>query len=107
MFGITVKENEMEVLPTMHWTPKKHKVPSKSRFIVAAKFCSLKKLAQAVIEILKMFYRQIENYNRKSHFFSHLKSFWVIKNNDPVVKSLQKLNSRNNAKTIATNKLIA
>ena len=102
MFGITVNENEMEVLPTMHWTPKKHKVPSKSRFIVAAKFCSLKKLAQAVTEILKMFYRQIENYNRKSHFFSHLKSFWVIKNNDPVVKSLQKLNSRNNAKTIAT-----
>jgi hypothetical protein len=102
MFGITVNENGMDVLPIMHWTPKKHKVPSKSRFIVAAKFCSLKKLAQAVTEILKMFYRQIENYNRKSHFFSHLKSFWVIKNNDPVVKAFQKLNSRNNAKTIST-----
>ena len=102
LFGIIVEEDGMDVLPSMYWTPKKHKVPSKARFIVAAKHCSLKRLSQAVTEILKMFYKQIENYNLKSHFFSHIKSFWVIKNNDPVVKTLKKLNARNNAKTIST-----
>ena len=102
LFGIVVEEKGMDILPNMHWTPKKHKVPSKSRFIVAAKYCSLKKLAQTVTEILKMFYKQIENYNRKSHFFSYIKSFWVIQNKDPLVKTLKKFNDRNNAKTVST-----
>ena len=101
LFGIDVEE-EMEVLPSMHWTPKQHKTPSKARFIVAAKRCSTKKLAQNLTEIFKMFYRQIENYNRKSHFFSGIKHFWVIKNKDPVVNALKKLNSRNNARSVAT-----
>ena len=35
-FGITATD-ESEGLPSMYWTPKKHKVPSKARFIVAAK----------------------------------------------------------------------
>ena len=101
LFGIDVEE-EMEVLPSMHWTPKQHKTPSKARFIVAAKRCSTKKLAQNLTEIFKMFYRQIENYNRKSHFFSGIKHFWVIKNKDPVINALKKLNSRNNARSVAT-----
>ena len=92
----------MDCLPNMHWTPKMHKVPSKSRFIVAAKYCSLKKLSQSVTEILKMFYKQIENYNKKSHFFTHLNSFWVVKNKDPVIKTLKKLSDRKKAKTVST-----
>ena len=49
-----------------------------------------------------MFYKQIENYNKKAHFFSHVKSFWVIQNKDPVIKTLKKLNERNQAKSIST-----
>ena len=86
----------------MHWIPKMHKVPTKSRFIVAAKHCSLKGLAQTVTKILKMFYKQVENYNNKSYFFSHVKSFWVIQNKDTVIKTLKRLSDRNQAKTIAT-----
>ena len=44
----------------------------------------------------------IENYNRKSHFYSYVKNFWVVKNKDPVVKALKNLTARNNAKTVAT-----
>ena len=95
-------DDDMKVLPSMHWTPKKLKIPSKARFIVAAKKCSLKKLAQFVTKVLKMFYGQIENYYRKSHFFTYIKSLWVIQNKDPVVDSLKKLNTRNNAKRIST-----
>ena len=101
LFGIDVEE-EMEVLPSMHWTPKKHKKTSKARFIIAAKRCSSKKLAQDLTKILKMFYKQVENYHQKSHFFSNVKHFWVVKNKDPVVDALKKLNLRNNAKSVAT-----
>ena len=48
-------DDDMKVLPSMHWTPKKNKIPSKARFIVAAKKCSLKKLALFVTKVLKMF----------------------------------------------------
>ena len=94
----------MKVLPIMYWTPKKHKTPSGSRFIVAAKKCSLKKLSQIVTEFLKMFYRQIENYDLKSHVTKngHVSQFWVIKNKNPVITALKKLNSRNRALRVST-----
>ena len=93
---------EDKCLPNMHWTPKMHKIPSKARFIVAAKYCSLKGLAQAVTKVLKMFYKQVENYSRKSYFFSHVKTFWVIKNKDPVIKTLKRLNDRKCAQSVST-----
>ena len=92
----------MSVLPSMHWTPKMHKVPSKSRFIVAASKCTTKELAKEITAILKLFYRQIENYNKKLQFGNHINSFWVVKNKDPIVASLKKLSDLNKAKSIAT-----
>jgi len=100
-FNIEVCD-DMSVLPAMHWTPKMHKNPSKSRFIVAAAFCTTKELAKDITAILKMFYRQIENYNKKMHFFSYVKNFWVVSNKDPVIEALNKLSNRNNAKSVAT-----
>ena len=64
-----------------------HKNPSKSRFIVAAAKCTTKELAQDITAILKMFYRQIENYNKEIHFFSYIKHFWVVSNKDPVIEA--------------------
>jgi hypothetical protein len=101
MFDIEVSD-DMSKLPSMHWTPKMHKNPSKSRFILAASFCTTKELAKDITAILKMFYRQIENYNKKMHFFSHVKHFWVVKNKNPVIEALNKLSDRNKAKSVAT-----
>ena len=58
LFGTNVED---KCLPNMHWTPKMHKVPSKARFIVAAKYCSLKGLSQTITKVLKMYYKQVEN----------------------------------------------
>ena len=33
---------------------------------------------------------------------SYIKNFWVVKNKDPVIDALNKLSSRNNAKSVAT-----
>ena len=72
------------------------------RLIIAAPNCSIKPLSKAITKIFKLFYRQIENYNDKSHFYSYIKTFWVIQNNENVIKSINNINRRNSAKTIST-----
>ena len=39
-------------------------------------------------------YMQIESYNSKSHYFSRLKSFWPVQNNQPVIDAVSKLKLR-------------
>ena len=72
-----------------------HKNPVKFRFIIAAPKCSIKPLSKSVTAIFKLFFSQIETYNKKSHFYSGVKTFWVVQNNEPVINSINKLNSRN------------
>ena len=101
MFGLEVDESNHN-LPHMYWLPKLHKTPSKARFIVAALSCSIKPLSKAIIAIFKLFFKQIESYNKKLKLFSGNNSFWVIQNNKPVVRNIKKLNSRNKAQTVST-----
>ena len=100
-FGLEVP-SESKLLPHIYWLPKLHKNPIKFRFIIAAPNCSIKPLSKAITKIFKLFYRQIENYNDKSHFYSYIKTFWVIQNNENVIKSINNINRRNSAKTIST-----
>ena len=100
-FNITL-ENVNKKLPHMYWLPKLHKTPSKARFIVAATNCSVKPLSKAVTSALKLIYNQIETYNKKTLYFSGVKSFWPIQNNIQVIDSIKKLNKRNLAKSITT-----
>ena len=100
-FGIDIGIDNLS-LPNMYWIPKKHKIPSKTRFIVAASLCSLKPLATALTSVFKLFYRQIENFNKIDHFFSGVKTFWVIQDKKPVVKTIRNLNKRKHAKSIMT-----
>ena len=100
-FGISsLLENEC--LPHIYWLPKMHKNPIKFRFIIAAPKCATKPLSKALASIFKQFYRQIELYNAKSHFYSGIKTFWVIQNNAPVIASINNLNKRGKAKSIST-----
>ena len=94
--------SESNKLPHIYWLPKMHKDPIKFRFIIAAPNCSIKPLLQTITKIFKLFYRQIENYNAKSQFYSSVKTFWVIQNNENVIKAIQKINKRNSAKSINT-----
>ena len=91
-FGITVTD-ENEGLPSMYWTPKKHKVLSKARFIVAAKRCTIKLLAKCTTAILKRSQAQITNYNASC--YSNINSFWVVQNKEPVISAMENLNAKN------------
>ena len=86
----------------MHWLPKKYKIPSKARFIVAVPQCSIKPLSKHITSALKMFYHEIEHYNKKATFSSGVNTFWCIQNNRPVKEAIFKINTRNNTKSITT-----
>ena len=75
MFNLDNVQVENHCLPKMYWIPKIHKIPSKSRFIVAAPKCSIKPLSKAITSAFKLFYRQIESYNNKSRFYSGVNTF--------------------------------
>ena len=48
------------------------------------------------------FYWQIEFYNNKGRFLTGVNSFWVLQINKPVLKTFNKLKSKNTAKSINT-----
>ena len=79
-----------------------HKNPTKSRFIIAAPICSVKPLSKAVTSIFKMFHKQIEAYNKKCQFFTGVNTFWVTLNNQPIIKTINKINQNRRAKCIST-----
>ena len=93
---------EMHSLPDIYWIPKLHKTPSKSRFIIASKQCSMKQLSKDVTSIFKLAYNQIERYNHKANTFSGIKTFWVIQNSKPVLATLHNVSNKNNAKTVSS-----
>ena len=100
-FDMTVPE-EMHTLPDIYWLPKLHKTPIKARFIIASQKCTVKKLSKDITSIFKLAYNQIDRYNQKACTFSGINTFWVIQNSMPVLSTLDKINSKNNAKTISS-----
>ena len=97
-YKLSEKEND---LPTMYWIPKMHKTPVKHRFIVASKSCSTKQISTAVSNTFKLIHRQTENFHRYSKFDANYNKFWVIQNADPVLATLNKINSKKSAKRIS------
>ena len=100
-FHMTVPE-EMCTLPDIYWLPKLHKNPIKARFIIASQKCTVKQLSKDLTSIFKLAYNQIDRYNQKACTFSGINTFWVIQNSQPVLSTLDKINSKNNAKTISS-----
>ena len=64
------------------------------RFVIASSKSSIKTLPQAITSALRPSYRQIEPYNNKCRFFPGVESFWVIQSNKQVLRTTNKLNSR-------------
>ena len=99
--GFQINNNEKE-LPSMYWIPKLHKNPVGKRFIIASKTCSTKKLSKSISSVFKLIYHQVENFHKKSKFLDDYNKFWVLQNYNPVIKTLNKINKKKNAKSIST-----
>ena len=100
-FGLNATDKEKS-LPIMYWLPKMHKNPIGARFIVASNQCSTKPLTKVVSKIFKMIFTHVENFHKKTLFYSNFKKFWVVQNSFPIVEKLDRINSRKNAKSIST-----
>ena len=79
----------------MHWIPKMHESPVKTRLIIASPKSSLKPLARTVTSILSSLFRQIQTYNGKCWFFTGVHTFWVVQSNKPVIDAMHGLNKHN------------
>ena len=100
-FGIKI-DDSMLTLPDIYWTPKLHKNPVKFRFIIASKQCTVKPLSKDISSIFSLFNKQIERYNKKAHYYSGIKSYWIIQNRDPVQETVLKSISRKSAKCVSS-----
>ena len=92
----------MQKLPPLHWTPKIHKTPTGSRFIIGSKMSSLKPIGKIITKIFKVVFKMKRGYYRKAGFFSGLKQFWPIDNHNEILETLSRLNSKNCATSIST-----
>ena len=95
-------ETDMQKLPTMYWSPKIHKTPTGSRFIIASKLASLKPLAKDITLIFKCIFSHIRRYYHMAEFYSGVHQFWVVDNNEDVVRALDKISARGRARSVAT-----
>ena len=100
-FNITV-EDSMSSLPDIYWTPRLHKNPVKCRFIIASKYCTVKHLSKSISSIFSLFSKQIETYNKKAHYYSGIKSYWIVQNRDPVIDAVKNSVSRRSAKGVSS-----
>jgi len=89
-------------LPMMYWMPKMHKSPVGTRFIIASKHCSSKPISKSVSNAFNLISKQVENFHKKSKFLSNYNKFWVLKNADPIIKAINKINGKKRAKNIDT-----
>ena len=94
--------DEIRCLPFMYWMPKMHYNPSRARFIVASAVCSTKPISNVVSIIFKKIFQQLQSFHLKSHFYKNYNRFWVIENSKNLLKKLDALNLKKNAKDIST-----
>ena len=68
-----------------------HKNPTKARFIIATLKCSVKPLLEVVTASLKLIYNQIGHCDFKTQYYSGVKIFWLVQNNQTVVDAINKI----------------
>ena len=89
-------------LPQIYWMPKMHYSPCRKRFIIASAHCSTKPLSKIISKIFRHIFNQIHNYHEKCTFYKNYNKFWVIQNSSPLLKNLDEINLKKNAREIST-----
>jgi len=95
-------EEDFKQLPRIYWTPKMHKTPVGSRFIIGNPRSSLKPLTKHITSISKLFFQLITSWSNKIKYWTGINHLWVVHNNNKLVEYIDKTNQRGKAKTIAT-----
>ena len=89
-------------LLNIYWTTKLHKNLTKTRFIIATPNCSVRAPQEAAVAALKLIYDQIKHYNFIIEYYSDVKIFWPVQNNQTVINTISKSNSSYKAVSVST-----
>ena len=100
-FNLSIEDNMLH-LPDIYWMPKLHKNPTKFRFIIASKRCTYKSLSKDISSIFTLLQKQVETYHNKAHFYSGVKTNWIVHNRDSVLTAVDKSVQRKSAKCLAS-----
>ena len=93
---------ESEVLPFIYWNPKFHKSPIKARFIVSSSLCVTKQIASYISKALKLIMKGRKRYCEVIEEFTGTKRWWIIDNNQDVLKSIDEINENRHAISVTT-----
>ena len=98
-----LKVNEdFKQLPRIYWTPKMHKNPVGTRFIIGNPLSSLKPLTKDITQICKLFLSLMTSYYNKVDYMSGTKHLWIAQNNNDLIEFMERTNEKGKAKSIAT-----
>ena len=81
--------------PIMYWISKMYKNLTCAPFIIASKICSSKQIFKSASKIFKLTYSRIKNFHKNAKLLSNYNRFWVLRNNDPTIKSSNNINKKN------------
>ena len=95
-------EEKFRQLPRIYWTPKMHKTPVGTRFIIGNPCSSLKPLSKDITAICKLFFGLHTRYYEKTQYLTGINYFWIVQNNNQLLENIDKINKRGNAKIIST-----
>ena len=93
---------ESEILPFIYWIPKFHKNPVKARFIISSSLCVTKQMASYLSKALKLIMKGRKRYCEVIEEFTGTKRWWIIDNNQEVLKILNEINEKRLAKSVTT-----
>ena len=89
-------------LPFIYWNPKFHKDPVKARFIVSSSVCVTKQIAGFISKALKLIMKGRKRYCEVIEEFTSIKRWWIIDNNQEVLKMIENINEKRQAKSVVT-----
>ena len=77
-----------------------HKTPVKFRFIIGSRFGFMKPAAKTLVQILKLVMKSHKSYCDKVLFYTGVQRYWIVENNDKVIKNMNVLSDKRNARNI-------
>ena len=95
-------DEESKNIPRMYWTPKIHKTPIGTRFIIGNPRSTLKPLTKDITQICKRFLEALTLYYNKVDFMSGTKHLWITQNNNQFIEFMDRTNRKGKAKSIST-----
>ena len=97
--GISVGK-EFDSLPSIHALIKMHKNPTKFRFIIGSRRSVMKPAAKTLVKILKLVMNVHRRYCDKILYYTGVQRFWIVENNEKVLKNMEKISKKGNARNV-------